>query len=83
MELLTFVPEQLLVLVVATYVLGLFLKRLEAVKDKYIVLILMAFSIAFSLIMQGLGAVAILQGIICWGVSVGIKQIEVQLKKVE
>ena len=83
MELLTFVPEQLLVLVVAIYVLGLFLKKLEIIKDKWIVFILMAFAISFSLIMQGLGAVAILQGVICWGVAVGVKQIEVQLKKVE
>ena len=83
MELLSFVPEQLLVLVVAIYVLGLFLKRIEVIKDKYIVFILMAFAIAFSLIMQGIGAVAVLQGIICWGVSVGIKQLEIQFKKVE
>ena len=83
MELLSFVPEQLLVLVVAIYVLGLFLKRIEVIKDKWIVFILMAFSIAFSLIMQGIGAVAILQGVICWGVSVGIKQLEIQYKKVE
>ena len=83
MELLSFVPEQLLVLVVAIYVLGLFLKRIEVIKDKWIVFILMAFSIAFSLIMQGIGAIAILQGVICWGVSVGIKQLEIQYKKVE
>ena len=56
---------------------------LNIIKDKYIVFILMAFAIAFSLIMQGIGAVAVLQGIICWGVSVGIKQLEIQFKKVE
>ena len=83
MELLSFIPEQLLILIVATYVLGMFLKQVDVVKDKYIVFILMAFSIAFSLILQGIGATAILQGIICWGVSVGIKQLEIQYKKVE
>ena len=82
-NLLTFIPENLIILIVATYVLGIFLKKLETVKDKYITIILMIFCIIFSLILTGFSSVAILQGILCWGVGVGINPTSKQLKKVE
>ena len=37
-NLMNFIPEQLLILIAATYVLGVFLKKLESVKDKYMLL---------------------------------------------
>ena len=82
-NLLNFIPEQLLILIAATYVLGVFLKKLESVKDKYITIILMVFTIAFSMVLSGLSATAFFQGILCWGVSVGINQTAKQLSKQE
>lgn len=82
-NLLNFIPEQLLILIAATYVLGVFLKKLESVKDKYITIILMVFTIAFSMVLSRLSATAFLQGILCWGVSVGINQTAKQLSKQE
>ena len=37
-NLMNFIPEFLFIVIVATYVVGIFLKRLESVKDKYITL---------------------------------------------
>ena len=82
-NLLTFIPENLIILIVATYVLGVFLKKIETVKDKYITVMLMIFCIVFSLIIGGVNATGILQGILCWGVAVGINQTTKQLKKQE
>ena len=50
MDIIKFIPQQLLILVASVYVLGVFLKQTESIKDKYITIILMAFSIALSLI---------------------------------
>ena len=83
MDIIKFIPEQLLILVASIYVLGVFLKRIESIKDKYITIILMAFSIVLSLILQGLNATAFLQGILCWGVAIGINQTAKQLGKEE
>ena len=88
-----FIPETLMIVIAAAYVVGIFLKKLENVKDKYITLILMLFCITFSVLLnlvnenassnyQGI-VNAVLQGILCWGVSVGINQTAKQLNKKE
>ncbi|MDU5110785.1 MAG: phage holin family protein [Clostridium sp.] len=81
-NLLTFIPENLLILIAATYVVGVFLKKIEKIKDNYITVILMAFTIAFSMILAGRTAAAFLQGILCWGVAVGINQTGKQISRV-
>lgn len=82
-NLLNFIPEQLLILIASTYVLGIFLKKLETVKDKFITVILMIFTIVFSMVLTGPSPTAFLQGVLCWGVSVGINQTAKQLGKGE
>lgn len=80
-DLIKFVPEQLFILIAACYVLGVFLKKIESVKDNYITIILMVFSIIFSMVLAGFSATAFLQGILCWGASVGINQTYKQLNR--
>ena len=92
-NLLTFIPENLLILIGAIYVLGIFLKKLENVKDSYITVILMLFAITFAILLNIINSEytvmyksiinAILQGILCWGVSVGVNQTYKQLNKNE
>lgn len=92
-NLLNFIPENLLILITAAYVLGMFLKRLESIKDKYITVILMVFCITFAVLLNLINSEykvlyeavinAVLQGILCWGVSVGINQTAKQLNKEE
>lgn len=92
-NLLTFIPEFLLIVIVATYVVGVFLKKIESVPDKYITSLLMIFGITFAVLLNIINAQykvaldvivnGILQGILCWGVAVGINQTTKQLKKQE
>ena len=92
-NLMNFIPEFLFIVVVATYVVGIFLKRLESVKDKYITSILMLFAITAAVLLNIINAEfkvaldvivnGVLQGILCWGVSVGINQTAKQLSKQE
>lgn len=93
MEIMNFIPEHLFILIVAAYVLGIFLKKIEGFKDKYITVALMAFCITLAFLLNVINTQyktmldaavnALLQGILCWGVSVGINQTTKQLKKEE
>lgn len=91
-NLLTFIPEYLLILVASTYVVGIFLKKIEMVKDNYITVILMLFAIIFAVLLNIINGHykvlfdaiinAVLQGILCWGVAVGINQTAKQISRV-
>lgn len=83
MDLMQFIPQQLLILVAAIYILGIGLKKTEKIKDNFIPIILIVFSIVFSLILEGISGEAFLQGILCWGLAVGINQTGKQMKKGE
>lgn len=90
---LTFIPKNLFILIAAIYVMGIFLKKLEKVKDNYITVILMLFAITFAVLLNIINSQykvfyeaainAILQGILCWGVAIGINQTGKQIKKVK
>ena len=92
-NLMTFIPEFLLVVIVATYVVGVFLKKLETVPDKFITSLLMLFSITIAVLLNIINTQykidldtivnGILYGILCWGVSVGVNQTYKQLNKTE
>ncbi|MDB2093017.1 phage holin family protein [Clostridium paraputrificum] len=92
-NLMKFIPEFLFIVIVATYVVGIFLKRLESVKDKYITSILMLFAITAAILLNIINAEfkvaldvivnGVLQGILCWGVAVGVNQTAKQLRKEE
>lgn len=91
-NLLTFIPENLLILIVAIYVFGIFLKSLKNVKDNYITSILMLFAITFAVLLNIINSEyktayeaiinAVLQGILCWGVAIGVNQTVKQISRV-
>lgn len=90
-NLITFIPENLTILIVVIYVFGTFLKSLKSVKDNYITSILMLLAITLAVLLNIINneyktlyeAVinAVLQGILCWGVAVGIDQTSKQISK--
>lgn len=92
-NLMEYVPSNIMILVVAIYVVGIFLKKIESIKDNYITIILMLFGITFAIllsIINGQYKLALdvivngaLQGILCWGVAVGVNQTTKQLTKEE
>ena len=75
MDFMKFIPEHLVILIAATYVLGIFLKQLESFKDKYITVALMVFCITLAMLLNIINAQyktlldaavnALLQGIFC------------------
>lgn len=80
-NLISFVPEQLLILVAAIYVLGEGCKKYPNLNNKYIPVVLLVFGVVFSSWILGFGATSILQGILCWGTAVGLNQTLKQLFK--
>ncbi|MCC0700947.1 phage holin family protein [Clostridioides sp. ZZV15-6383] len=80
-NLISFIPEQLLILVAALSIIGKGCKKYKQLDNKYIPIILLVLGIGFSIWMLGLSPNAILQGVICWGMSIGINQTYKQLKE--
>ncbi|WP_373599411.1 phage holin family protein [Paraclostridium bifermentans] len=74
-NLIKFVPEQLLILVAALYVVGMFLKKTPKVTDWSIPWILLILGVGFSISIMGVNATSILQGIICSFGSIATNQL--------
>lgn len=83
MDFITLIPATLTLLVAALYVLGMGFKKMDYIKDKYIPLGLLIVAMVFSVLLVGLSATSILQGILCWGVAIGIDQTVKQIGKDE
>ncbi|HAT6800071.1 phage holin family protein [Clostridioides difficile] len=79
-NLISFIPEQLLILVAALSIIGKGCKKYKQLDNKYIPVVLLALGIGFSVWMLGLNPTSVLQGVICWGISIGINQTYKQLK---
>ena len=80
MDITQFIPNQLFILVVSVYILGECFKK-SSLNNKYIPLTLLLFSILFSVLIMGVSATSVLQGILCWGTAVGVNQTFKQLNK--
>lgn len=78
-NIISFVPEQLLLLVAAIYVLGEGCKKYNNLDNKYIPVVLLVFGVVFSIWILGLNPNSILQGILCWGTAIGLNQTIKQL----
>lgn len=80
MEIVSFIPEQLLILVAALNVLGYGCKNVPGLDNKFIPSILLVLGIIFSIWIRGIDPNSILQGILCWGVAIGVHQTVKQFK---
>ncbi|MCC0716534.1 phage holin family protein [Clostridioides sp. ES-S-0108-01] len=80
-NLISFIPEQLLILVAALSIIGKGCKKYKQLNNKYIPVVLLVLGIGFSVWMLGLNPTSVLQGVICWGISIGINQTYKQLKE--
>ena len=93
LNILDFLKEGYFIVIVALYVVGIFLKKLESIKDKWITTILMLLGITIAVLLTIINAQykvnlevilnGILQGILCWGVAVGVNQTVKQISKEE
>ncbi|MGL5460729.1 MAG: phage holin family protein [Cetobacterium sp.] len=71
-NIMTFIPKEFVILVVALIGIGAFIKNLSAIDNKYIPFILLPLGIVFSCLLgHTISAELILQGVICVMVAVG------------
>ena len=81
MEFMEYITENALILIPVLYVIGMFLKALEFIKDKYIPCILLVIGVAFCIALIGLNVNAVIQGILVAGATVLGNQLIKQYKK--
>lgn len=92
LNLVEFIPSSLIILVAVLYVLGAGLKK-SSVPDKYITVVLLVLGITLAVLLAIIQAqyktmleaiiYGAMQGVLCWGVAIGINQTAKQLNKEE
>ncbi len=81
MEFINYITENALILIPVLYIIGMVLKGIERIKDKYIPLILLPIGIGLAMALMGININAIIQGILVVGVSVYTNQLVKQINK--
>ena len=83
MEILTYITENAIILIPVLIIIGLILKKLEFIPDKYIPLILLPLGILGAMALGGWTVESAIQGILVTGAAVYGNQIVKQLRKDE
>ena len=82
--LLTYLPENAMLLIIGLYALGVALKKTNFIKDKYILLVLTLIGIVFSCALyKEISMFNILIGIVCTSLSNFVNQLFKQINKDE
>lgn len=79
-QIITFIPESFYIVIFVLYVLGYIIK-LSKIPDEYIVFILLAASLIFSVLIGGLSVESIMYGILLTACPVFINNIVKQIGK--
>ncbi|SHE78703.1 phage holin family protein [Clostridium fallax] len=80
LDILQFVPQNIMILIPAIYILGIFLRNSPKIKNWTIPWILMVLGILGSIVIEGFSFLAIIQGIIVAGMAVFTNQIVKQTR---
>lgn len=83
MEILTYITEKAIILIPVLIIIGLILKKLEFIPDKYIPLILLPIGIVGAMALGGWTFESAIQGVLVTGAAVYGNQIVKQLRKNE
>ena len=83
MEILTYITENAIILIPVLIIIGLILKKLEFIPDKYIPLILLPLGVAGAMALGGWTFESAIQGVLVTGAAVYGNQIVKQLRKDE
>lgn len=76
-----FINPELLIVVVACWIIGYVLKQTPKVPDWIIIYVVTLVAVAFAVVLLGLTAQSVLQGILCGAVAVYGNQLVKQIKK--
>lgn len=82
-NLMNYVTENSFIMIPTLYIIGYIIKNMDAVKDKYIPLIILPFGILGSIALNGISVANIIQGILITGVTVYGNQLVKQVSKEE
>lgn len=80
---MNYIVDNCLILIPVLYVIGMILKNLERIEDKYIPLILLPIGVALAIAVKGIEVNSVIQGILITGVTVYGNQIFKQINKEE
>ena len=84
MDFLSYITENALILIPVLNIIGMILKGIQKVNDKYIPLILLPIGIGLSMgVMGSISAQAVVQGVLVTGASVYAHQVVKQVQKKE
>lgn len=83
MDILTYITENAIVLIPVHIIIGLILKKLEFIPDKFIPLILLPLGIVGAMALGGWTVQSAIQGVLVTGAAVYGNQLVKQLKKDE
>ncbi|HCA29261.1 MAG TPA: holin [Ruminococcaceae bacterium] len=83
MELLNYITENALLLIPALVIVGMIIKQIEVIPNKFIPLLLLVVGVAGTLTLLGVTVDSIVQGVLVTGAAVYGNQIVKQLKKDE
>ena len=83
MEILTYITEKAIILIPVLIIIGLILKKLEFIPDKYIPLILLPLGILGAMALGSWTFESAIQGVLVTGAAVYGNQIVKQLRKNE
>jgi len=78
-----FITEQAMILVPVLLILGLAIKKIEKIKNKYIPIILLVFGVVLANLYLGFSIEASIQGVLVVGLAVFVHQLKIQAQKTE
>jgi hypothetical protein len=81
MEVLGYITDKALILIPVLNIIGMIIKHLEKINDKYIPLIVLFFGVLGTLGIMGVSVDSVIQGVLVSGASVFGNQIVKQLSK--
>ena len=81
MDLMKYVSENMLIMIPVIYIIGLMLKGLQFIQDKFIPFILLVIAIVLCILISGLNVNSVVQAILVTGVAVYTNQIIKQIQK--
>lgn len=81
MEILNLITENALIFIPVIYIIGMMLKGLEKIQDKFIPLILLPIGVALAMLSMGLCVEAFIQGVLVVGAAVYTNQLIKQIQK--
>ena len=83
MEFMDYIIGDALILIPALYILGMIVKNIQAIPDKFIPLILLPFGVVGAGLLMGFSASSVIQGILVTGAAVYAHQLVKQTTKKE